>query len=140
MALELDICDNNEITIYHVASGSKIKFFYTNPDTDVHIQYKSAILHASAKGKSIEDVQKIQIEFGLKLIKGIRKGDFILNKKQISSDPADPDYLADWKEVIKRVAGNIIIKFVEQILDSSCYAIKDEAANADFFAGSTNPS
>jgi len=140
MALELDISDNNEITIYHVASGSKVKLFYTNPDTDLHIMYKSAILNASVKGKTIEEIQKIQIEFGLKLINGIRKGDFILKGKEISSDPSDADYLAEWKEVIKKVAGNLIIKFVEQILDNACYAIKDEAANASFFDGNTMPS
>lgn len=140
MAIELDICDNNEITIYHVASGSKIKFYYTNPDTDLHIQYKSAILNASVKGKSVEDIQKIQIEFGLKLIKSIRKGDFIYKGKEISSDATDADYLPEWKDVIKKVAGNLIIKFVEQILDNACYAIRDEAANADFFDGSMRPS
>lgn len=140
MALELDICDNNEITIFHVASGSKVKFFYTNPDTELHIKYKSAILNASVKGKTIEEVQKIQIEFGLKLITNIRKGDFVLKGKPISSDPKDPDYLSEWKDVLKKVAGNIIIKFVEQILDNACYAIKDEAANADFFEGNTTAS
>jgi len=140
MPIDLDICDNNEITIYHVASGSKVKFFYTNPDTDLHIQYKSAILNASVKGKSIEDIQKIQIEFGLKLINAIRKGDFVYKGKPISSDSTDADYLLQWKDVIKKVAGNIIIKFVEQILDNACYAIKDEAANADFFGGNMRPS
>lgn len=140
MAFELDICDNNEVSFYHVASGTKVKFFYTNPDTDVHIKYKSAILNASVKGKSIEEVQKIQIEFGLKLINGIRKGDFSYKKKELSTDPNDPDYVPEWKEVVKKVAGDIVISFVEQILDRPCYAIKDEAANADFFGGNTRPS
>lgn len=140
MPIDLDICDNNEITIYHVASGSKVKLFYTNPDTGLYIQYKSAILNASVKGKTIEQIQNIQIEFGLKLINGIRKGDFIYKKKEFSSNPEDADYLPEWKEVIKKVAGSLIIKFVDQILDNACYAIKDEEANADFFGDSTSPS
>lgn len=140
MAIDLSTSDNNEFTLFDIPSGSKVKFYYKNPDTETQIKYRSALLNVSIKNKSIEDIQKIQLEWALKLITGIRNGDFIKDGKPISSIPEDENYYSEWKELLKKQAGSLLLKFLETLLEAPCYPVKDEAANADFFTGNTKVS
>lgn len=126
MARELKKSDVNEMTIFDVLSGTKIKLFYKTPTTADRILYQSAILNLLTKTQKIESMVELQMNWAEKFITGFRKGDFTLDEKEISSDPKDKDHYAGWFGVLKETAGDILLVFIKSLFGESSYVIKDE--------------
>jgi hypothetical protein len=90
--------------IYDAPSGVTCGIYYRRPRPSECIAYQSSLM--KRKGDKIQDnTYKTRLEFGLKIITGIREGDYGTEDGQpISSDPQSPHFREDWKELIARVA------------------------------------
>ncbi|MFA5803667.1 MAG: hypothetical protein WC879_03395 [Melioribacteraceae bacterium] len=126
MARELKKSDLNEMTIFDVLSGTKIKLFYKTPTTSDRILYQSAILNLLTKTQKIESMVELQMNWAEKFLMGFRKGDFTLDEKEISSDAKDKDFYNGWFGVVKETAGDILLVFIKTLFGESSYVIKDE--------------
>lgn len=140
MALELELSKDQILPIRDINNDTVLHFIFDEPDSDEIIKYRSMLtkksVEAALGNKSNEEVQWMQIEFGLKKIKGLAEGDLTINKKSVSTDQKSENYLPNWKEILKKNYGYLIIRFTEQLFENKCMIVKNEAANADFFDGS----
>jgi hypothetical protein len=89
--------------IYVAAAGKKLGIYYRPPKPSEAIGYSSALL--KRKGNKIQSNEyKTRLEYGLRIITGVREGDYGYGGKLLSSDPSSPDYREDWKELLARIA------------------------------------
>ena len=124
---DLILSENNEFNLYDRASNSTIKLFYRTPTTEERIQYKSALVNVTVKSKDAADIIKTQLEWGKKILTGFAEDSFCVNGKPISSDEKSENYHPGWKDAVAETASDILLTFVEFILDAPNYAIKGDS-------------
>jgi hypothetical protein len=93
--------------IYDAPSGQTCGIYYRRPKPSECIAYQSSLV--KRKGDKIQDnTFKTRLEFGLKIITGVREGDYGIENGNgvvpIASDPSSSDYREDWKELLARIA------------------------------------
>lgn len=141
MALELELGKDQILPIRDINNDTILHFIFDEPDSDEIIKYGSMLTQKSVQSalsnKSNEEVRWMQIEIGLKKIKGLAEGDLILKGEPVSTDPNAKNYFPEWKEVLKKNYAYLILRFTEQIFENKCMIVKNEAANADFFGKNT---
>lgn len=121
---DLKNSNKNELTIYDKISDTKVTLFYRTPTTKERIQYKSALINTSLKSKELEEVMKVQINWAKELLTGFSEGSFCFDDKPISAVEDNANYNPGWKEIVAEGAADILLTFVEIVLDSPNYAIK----------------
>ncbi len=88
----------------------EIIFIYQEPTVDQKIQYGSAasILFRGKQPEdvSIEDLSKLQFQFGLEILTGFRLTGIETN---ISSDPESPAFHPDWKNLISQRMPDLVM-------------------------------
>lgn len=123
---DLHISEENWMTIFDVASGSKIRLKYENPNTEERLQYNSDIVKSLSKNQDAKDALKVQLEYAEKKLTGFYEGDFGVNGKPISSDTESENYYQGWKGLIRETAGDILITFSKTIFGEPNYVVKDD--------------
>jgi len=71
-----------------------------------------------------------RIKFGAKLLVGFSKGTFGLNGKAIASDPQDPDYYPDWKELLVKEAPDIVADVARDAFEGT-KVVTDDGSSLD---------
>ena len=103
----------NLFNIFDPLSGKRLGLYYRLPISSERVAYESAqysFENGMAKKNRIAEARQ---ESGLMILEGFIKGSFHLlqedgSLKDFSSDPADPDYIPEWKEKIKEYALDLI--------------------------------
>lgn len=104
---DLKANDKNILHINDAISGTKLQVYYRIPTTQEMVAYQSKLV--SRKGKKIVfNIFETRLEFGLKVITGFSEDAFGYDGKAISSDPINPNYRQDWKELLKQTSADII--------------------------------
>jgi len=93
-------------------SGGKLGFYYRMPETDEIVAYRNGGTKRG-KGKLVSCQTENRIKHGLKVLKGIRDGDFGKpgpdgNALRISSNPGSDDYDPDWKKHVEASAADLV--------------------------------
>jgi len=120
----------NVFSVLDPVSGREIDLYYRMPTGSERIAYESAKFGLDQKGALVSHATEARQEYGLLILEGFKKGGFHLpcgvadsptpqgdSLKDISSDPADPDYIADWKDKIKEFAIDLVEVLAHRIFD-----------------------
>lgn len=104
---DLELTTKNVLRINDAVSGETVEVYYRTPTTSERVGFEKAS-HQMKKGRFFDKSAETRIEYGLKIMTGIREGDFGVAGVPISSDPANKNYRSDWKDLMKETAGDII--------------------------------
>ncbi len=121
-------CEKNRFPVAaknHKGEDVTFDFFYRRPTTEEIIAYNSRLFQ-KRNGKVINNVVPTRIEMGLKVLTGVQDGVFTLNGKPISSDPASPDFYADWKNILKGALSGTIANFAFRVFEAVSEAQIDQ--------------
>ena len=113
----------NVFSVLDPVSGREIDLYYRMPTGSERIAYESAKFGLDQKGALVSKTTEARQEYGVLILEGFKKGGFHLPQedgsvKDISSDPADPDYIAEWKEKIKEFAIDLVEVLAHRIFDA----------------------
>ena len=131
MARRLSKTQTSELTIHDHLSDTEIVLSYRMPTTQEREGYANASVRRTRKGMKFE-VVKARQEFGLKILTGIREGDFEAEKADgtfnlLASDPSSPNYREDWKTLVAELAPDLVQALAGHVFDASAEIIGDEA-------------
>lgn len=113
---DLTKTDKNVLKITDSISASEIELYYRNPATTEIVAYQNRMYRREGNKVKI-DAANTRIDFGLKVLTGFRDGDFGIDGKPISADPASPGYCKDWKTHLKENAGDIIMTLAMHVFE-----------------------
>ncbi|SDB04024.1 hypothetical protein SAMN05660653_00187 [Desulfonatronum thiosulfatophilum] len=100
------VADRNIIEIRDTIGGCVHEIYFRVPTTKERARYNAGRFYRD--GKKIVDRTFVQnIEYGLAIMVGFRKGTFGIDGKAFSADKSDPDYREDWKELLRKAAPEI---------------------------------
>lgn len=93
----------HELPLQDNITGEKFSMFYRVPENPERIKFSSSLFVKKGK-KTIykENVFKEQVEFGKSICLGFSEGYFKADGLFISSDPAQPYYRPDWKDLVEK--------------------------------------
>lgn len=94
---EASVQDGDEV---HVLS-------YRRPTNQEHAAYGAALMRREG-GKLLNRVVETRVKFGLRILTGFKKGSLGIQGKPISSDENDPDYYADWKNLLEKYVPDVV--------------------------------
>jgi hypothetical protein len=97
----------------------EIAFLYRDPSAEQRIKYGSAI-GSLFRGKEIndieiEDISKIQFDFGMMILTGFRTSGVPVN---ISSEPGSELFRGNWKELISNRMPDLIILLAVKVFET----------------------
>ncbi len=121
-------CEKNRFPVAaknHKGEDVTFDFFYRRPTTEEIVAYNSRLFQ-KRNGKVINNVVPTRIEMGLKVLTGVQDGVFTLNGQPISSDPASPDFYADWKNILKSALSGTIANFAFRVFEAVSEAQIDQ--------------
>jgi hypothetical protein len=97
-----------KVTFDDNIGGGNLTVFFRPPTPQERMEYSNS--QVSRHGRKVDSILgNTRMKFGLKIITGIADGDFVKgDKKPLSSDPTSPNYDENWKDIIKRLASDVI--------------------------------
>ena len=114
---DLDVSATNKITISDARSGTDIELYYRNPTTQEEVEYQSKLY--KRKGNKLILNPRVKVNLGLAILTGFREGDFGVAGSPISSDVESPNYREDWKDLLGRMASDIISTFATVVFEGA---------------------
>lgn len=117
MGRELKSNSHNEAIFFDKISNSEITLFYKNLTNTERVKFRSAIVNKLMKGGETEELNEIQLQWAEKILSGFKKGNFLLDGKEISSNKKDKDYYAGWKGLIKESAPEFLIALSDLVYE-----------------------
>jgi len=101
-------------------SDSDVVLYYTPPTTKDRLEFQNNFIKRKGDTVEVELIDE-QVELGLRLVTGFRKGDFerLVDGEWItfSSDKDDPDYFEGWRDWIRDFAADLIEPFVIHVFN-----------------------
>lgn len=101
--------EKNVLEVQDKISGDILTLYYNMPTNTDRVSYGNALF--VRKGKKVvmvKDPFSIQAKYGLRILSGIKKGDFTNHGKVYASEPSDPDYDPDWKKHVEAGASDVM--------------------------------
>jgi len=114
---DLDVSATNKIVISDARSGTEIELYYRNPTTQEEVEYQSKLY--KRKGNKLILNPKVKVDLGLAILTGFREVDFGVACRPISSDMKSPNYREDWRELLGRMASDIISTFATVVYEGA---------------------
>lgn len=109
-----------QATIQDRLSESEVVFYYTPPTTSDRLEFQNNFIKRN-KNQIDADLIDDQVEIGLRLITGLRDGDFERDVAgewvPLSSNPDSPHYFADWKAWLREYAPDLVEPFTVHIFN-----------------------
>lgn len=90
-----------------IDGDEKHTFYYRRPNNKEIGAYQSSLFERKGN-KIIPKAAETRTKFGARVLTGFEKGTLGANGKVFSSDPQDPDYRADWKEMLVEFVPDIV--------------------------------
>jgi hypothetical protein len=112
-----------ELIFVDLKNQREIIFLYREPFADERIKYGSA-LGSLFRDKEInevliEDISKIQFEFGSSILVGLNVRGVPIN---ISSDPGSELFKENWKDLITNRAPDLVILLAMKVFETGGYS------------------
>lgn len=112
----------NSVKFSDNLSGSELEVYYRQPTTEERAAYSNESVQRKRNKVLFRAVQARQ-KFGLKILTGIREGDFLIKKEgktmPIASDPASPNFDPNWKTLIMTHAADVVELLALHVFDAS---------------------
>lgn len=124
MARDLTKSDKNTVRIFDGLSDSEIVLFYRTPTSEDLFGYQTNIVRR--EGKKFRPRPETRLKYALRIITGIREGDFTIEGKPLSSEEGNGSYREDWKELLGEFAPDILDVFARRIFEGTRAADAEE--------------
>jgi hypothetical protein len=117
----IDLSKNDEIITTELtvlSLGVTVRMKHRLPDTEEVRAYRNETYRANADK---DGKKNPQLDYGLAILTGIQDGDFGIDGKPLSSDPASPDYKENWKDLLKlnKTAARMICELANIAFDGT---------------------
>lgn len=109
--------------------GDEHYLLIRRPTCEEHAAYGASLIQRRGGNILMRAIQT-RIKFGAKLLVGFSKGTFGLNGKAIASDPQDPDYYPDWKELLVKEAPDIVADVARDAFEGT-KVVTDDGSSLD---------
>lgn len=132
-------CERNELIINDPISTSQLGLYYRMPTTRERQGYLDAAVKRVKNKVTLHHAQA-RMEYGLKILVGVRDGDFMRMDKGgkavlMSSDPASPDYYEGWKDEIAEGCGDLVMNLAALVFDGGLDIAEADDASQDHLPG-----
>lgn len=109
-------------------SGGSLGLYYRMPTTKERVAYANGQV-VREKGKIVDRTVETRIRFGLRILSGVRTGDFEVPDgaggwSVVSSNPQEVGYREDWKEIVEKYAADCIAQLAFAVFERS---VRDQA-------------
>ncbi len=120
--------ERNTLEIQDGMTGDTHEVYYRMPGNEERAAYQNGAFER--RGQKIRSrIFENRLKFGARLITGFAKGTIGIDGKMISSDPDDPDYRQDWKDLLVRHAGDIVASVAASVFEATGAAREVETEN-----------
>lgn len=118
----------NTIKVIDTISGDTCELYYRMPTTAERVAFERAA-HQWKKNRFVDASAEARIEFGMKILVGFKDGAFSVDGRPISSDPGAPNYYANWKNLARESAGDLVAALATAVFQGA--RIHDESEDED---------
>lgn len=123
----------NSLRLIDNLSGSQIEFYYRLPTTREHTAFQNECIQRKGR-KVVNRYPETRLKYGMKILTGIRPGDFEIDDgaggtRPIASDNAHKDFLADWRDHVEKYAGDLVQLLAAHVFETP--ASIDDQENGD---------
>ena len=112
------------VTFSDSITGGQIKFFYRIPSASEIQEYDSMRIRRE-KNQSFDNTSTARIQMAMKILTGIRDGDFTAEDKPISSNPKSENYHENWKELVLDAAPDLLLLLGAFVFDHVPISVDD---------------
>ena len=119
----------NTLKMWDNISGSELEVYYRPPTTEERAAFSNESIQRT-RNKLLFRTAQARQKFGLKILSGIREGDFIVKKGgkdvPIASDAKSANYEANWKELMMKYAADIVELLAAHVFEASAEALNED--------------
>ena len=120
----------NILKIWDNISNSELEVQYRSPTTEERTAFSNESIQRK-RNKLLFRTAQARHKFGLKILAGIREGDFIIKKDgkdvPFASNPKSTNYDQNWKEIMMRHASDIIQLLAAHVFENPAETLDDES-------------
>lgn len=109
----------NVLEVQDGISGDVHELYYRAPTNTEQASYQTKLFSLKGGKKMKVQIHQTRAAFGKKILTGFKKGTFGIDGKAFSSDPADPDYRGDWKELLSEHASAVLNALCFQVFEGT---------------------
>lgn len=119
MARSLKELDNNKLVIDDSLSNDSVAFYFSLPTASQVVGYQNKVYVTENRKVKIDGNQKINA--ALEVITGFEDTGYFLDEKgkPFSSNPKADNYREDWKELVKRLAPDLLLAAAQEIFEGA---------------------
>lgn len=122
----------NTLKMWDNISNSELEIQYRTPTTEERTAFSNESIQRK-RNKIIFRTSQARQKFGLKILTGIREGDFIIKKDgkdvPLGSDAKSPHYDPDWKNLMMKYAADIVELLAVHVFEAPAETMDDEGAD-----------
>ncbi len=110
--------ERNILDIQDGITGDVHEIYYRMPTNEERAAYQNGVFER--RGQKLKSrVFENRLKFGSRIISGFTKGTLGIDGKLFSSDPSDPEYRQDWKDLLTRYAGDIVASVAASVFEAT---------------------
>ncbi|MEM5787186.1 MAG: hypothetical protein AAGU11_07690 [Syntrophobacteraceae bacterium] len=118
----------NVLDIQDGITGDVHEIYYRMPTNEERAAYQNGVFER--RGQKLKSrIFENRLKFGARIITGFAKGTLGIDGKAFSAETGEPDYRADWKDLLVRHAGDIVASVAAVVFESTGAAREAEAEN-----------
>jgi len=115
--MALEICEKESLKLR--IGEEEIEIYFRRPRAKEMVKYLAQTLEYGEE-KNWEKIFSASMELASSCLVGIKKGDIVLEekgeKKPLITDPNEPGYLHDWKEVLSERIPELFLSLADYLL------------------------
>ncbi len=120
--------ERNILDIQDGITGEVHEIWYRMPTNEERAAYQNGVFER--RGQRIKSrIFENRLKFGSRIITGFTRGTLGIDGKLFSSDPNDPDFRQDWKDLLVRHAGDIVASVAASVFEATGAAREGEPEN-----------
>lgn len=113
---DLKASNDNLMIFTDGMTNTKVGILFRTPTTEERVAFQKKSI--KRKGHKVKFMgHETRHTYGLKIITGLREGDFGYDGKAISSDSASEDYREDWKALLEETASDLIAQLAQKVFE-----------------------
>jgi hypothetical protein len=117
------------MAIQDPVSGSAITLYFRRPTSEERVAYQLSVFHLDGGERRLR-LSETRLSFGLEILEGFEKGDFIIQEKA-EIESLDPDRHPDWKERLAKHAPDLVSYLGQQVFEGLRVIGRGEPNGAD---------
>lgn len=119
----------NELILNDTLAGCQVGLYYRMPTTSERQGYLNAVVKRERNKVTLHHAEA-RLKYGLKILEGVRDGDFLrtVNGRSVamSSDPASPDFHPEWKKEIETGCGDLVLALAGLVFEGGAEVVTPE--------------